>query len=677
MIKYNRNSFFFAVIILLVAAGLRLWHFTTFPPGFHAQEILDIRLAENARQGYIQVFYNLGGEGREGLYHTLLTAVTLFTGGGLVDYHILSVWLGLLTVSLTYALTRRLYGNLAGLSAMALLAFSLFPILLSRTVGRETILPLFTSVILLALALGLPVYWRRRSTQTLTTAFAALGLIIGISFYIHPAGLLIALCGLVYVVYVLMLRQHITRQLLSYISFSALLALIVATPYLVSALRLPHLGGVARLVGGFISDGTAPLQRALNALLGLGFVGDTSPLYNLPNRPMFDPLSALVILLGIVAALRYVRKPRYALPLISAVILLPLALLSPVSPSFLAFSAVLPVLAVLFGLGVTIIANRMPNRSYLHLALAALMLFNLAWTTYDLFGQWQNHPDVKTAYNTRLMQLAHRIDQTSADIPTVICTRQISAETPRQTLTNGQIISLMQHRFIGQTRYVDCNHGMVFINGGGLQQVIMTEPEALLTMNPFILDWLQRARPVIGREIPEDSVLMMEVASALANTVGRFTTTTPVILPPEATGDHQELLPPVAFGGNLTFLGYQVPSVDYYPPGGIVTVTTYWRVDGTLPPDLQLFTHIISDPAARPVAQSDTISIVPTELENRDIFIQVAYVPLSKHTVPSLYTVSTGAYQDSDKRRMDVLSRDGGRISDRLFLYGIDVRPVE
>jgi 4-amino-4-deoxy-L-arabinose transferase-like glycosyltransferase len=687
MIKSDRISFILALSILLIAAVLRFASFTTLPPGLHADEILDIRLSENVREGYVQVFYNLGSEGREGFYHTMLTAVTSLMGTGMVGYHVLSAWVGMMTLALVYALGRRLHGNLAGLAAMGVLAFGFFPVLLSRIIGRETLLPLLVTAVLLAMALGLPVYWRARGNQTLTTAFAALGILVGVSFYIHPAGMMIALMTLVCVLYVLLLRQQITRRLLSYISFATLVALIVAMPYLVSAIRLPELGGVVRLFEGMTEAGSPPLLQRLTAgLLALGVRGDANPVFNLPGRPLFDPVSVLLLLVGIGAAGRNGRKPRYGILLLALAILLPLALFSPESPSFLAFAVVLPVLALLIGLGVKVIAGRVAQRgkpsplaAYALAGVAVLLLFNLGWTTLDLFTRWQRLPAVQTAYHGDMLALARRVDTTADHTPTIICAREVSPVSPAVNLTNGQVMGLMQHRQRGIIRSVNCDQSMVFINGGGLQQVLLTEDNTLTTANPFILDWLARAQPIRDARLQPGTALLMEVAGALADTVGRFTTT-PVQIPPSpgtAAGSGSQSLPPIRLGGNLTFLGYQLPNVDSYPPGGIVTVTTYWRVDGALPTDLTLFTHLLTDPTLPPVAQTDILSVTPAQLESRDVLVQVTYVPLPPRIPPGRYIVSTGAYQGGDKQRMAVLADDGTRIADRLFLYEIDVRVGE
>jgi 4-amino-4-deoxy-L-arabinose transferase-like glycosyltransferase len=677
MLRNNRIAFVLAVLILLLAALLRFWQFTTLPPGLHAQEIIDIRLADNARQGFIQVFYNVNGEGREGFYPTLLATVTTFSGSGLLGYHILSAYLGMITIALLFALTRRLYGNLAGLAAMSLLAFGFFPVLLSRQVGRETLLPLLTTAVLLTLALGLPVYWRRRGTQTLTTSFAILGLLVGFGFYVHPAGLLVALMVLLYIIYILLSRMHLSRQTLSYIGFAALVAVIVATPYLVSALRLPELGGVARLLSGFVSDRKPIGERVISSLLSIGLRGDKSELYNLPYRPMFDPVTFGFMVFGLGVALRYARKARYTLMVIGLVALLPLALLSPKAPSFIAFAAVLPILAIFFGLGASTAVKMLRSRGLMRYGVVALTLlvgFVFFATWFDLFIQWPQVESVQTAYNSRLASLAQRIDETADDMNTVVCAPALNTVTPRAELTNAQIMSLMQHRTVSpHMRYVDCDQAFVFIDGGRLQQVILPEENTLQTANPFILDWLAHGTPVDNGEVAENSVLMMEVSSSLANTIGSFTTTEPIQLPLAGGAETAQTFPPVRMGGNLAFLGYQTPDVEFYPPGGIVTVSTYWRIDGVLPRDLRLFSHILADPSLPPIAQNDLISVPPNQLTNRDVVLQVMYVPLPGRIPTGTYTVSTGAYQDSDQRRMNVLGEDGSPIASRLFLYDITV----
>ncbi len=102
-------------------------------------------------------------------------------------------------------------------------------------------------------------------------------------------------------------------------------------------------------------------------------------------------------------------------------------------------------------------------------------------------------------------------------------------------------------------------------------------------------------------------------------------------------------------------------------------MTTYWRVDGVVPPDLRLFTHILADPTSI-AAQSDPISVLPETLRPRDIFIQVTYVMLPRSMPLGKYSISVGAYRDTTPQmRLPVLV-NGQPHGARLFLGQITVQ---
>ncbi len=668
MIKNSRISFLLAVFLLLVAVVLRLWQINTLPDGLNDQEIISVRLAENVRQGDVQVFYDLGTESREGLYPTMLSVATGLVGGGTFGFRQLSVWLGMVTLALLYALVRRLYGYTAGLAATGLLAVNFWHILVSRMVGAQTLLPVLITGVMLALILGFPVYWRRRGSRTQTGAFGAMGVLLGLGFYVHPTGLVIALMALIFALYMLLVRLRPNRQTLSYLSFSALVMIIIATPYLISALRLPGLSGGTQLLSDLRGARAMLPQRALETLGLFAIQGDAAPANNIPLRPLLDPVSGALVLLGLATALRYIRKPRYLLPLVGLLVLLPLAITAPDAPSFMPLVASLPLLAMFFGLGVMTAARFLRSPLLVRGGLLALLGFNIVWTGRALFVLWPQLPAVQTAYHSGEAEIAHYLDRTAAEVPSVLCVPTLNAP-PQPTLDPAQRITLMMNRE-GAVYQVDCRTGMLFVNGGARQQIIVTD--APPTTDPSILAWFAHAQPITVDRLADDDavqVLTLEVTDVLADTIGRFTTTTPVSFTPEV-GSAEIAAPPVRFGGNLTFLGYERPPEDAYAPGAIVPVVTYWRVDGPLPSDLQLFVHVLTDPDARPLAQRDTLSVVPAQLHDRDVFAQVTYVEVPASMPAGRYAVSIGAYQTSDAMRLPVLDAPPPG-SDRLFLYPV------
>ncbi len=668
----KRIGYFLAVILLLIGAGLRLFELPTLPPGFSNAEIDELLITETMRAGSVRVFYNLRGEGHEGLYPAVLATSTTLTGGGLVGYRIISVAAGLIALALMYALGQRLFGTAAALSAVALASVSLFPVLLSRGVTRETLLPFYISGTLLALARALPIYGIQETREPRTTTFAALAVLLGLGFYLHPISLVFSLAMMVFIAYMLITRQPISRRALSSLWFAVVVMIVLATPYVIASFSTPDLAGAGRL----LYDSDTPRQMGVieSLMRGLGGVflsGDTDPLFNLPGRPMIDVVSGLLLLIGLVTAVRYWRQPRCALLLISVIFLLPVAVFARRSPNFLAFSALIPVLALLYGLGVVTLYHSIQRRSriFVVLAVAGITLFNIIWTADNLFNQWRDHPQVQTAYNARLGELAHHIDVTSADVSTVVCDPAVGSIDPPTTLNDTQLMFLMMHRQNAPIRAINCELSLVLPNGGEYMQLIQPNPRGTLDISPFLQHWYDTGLPP-SDDLP-DGAIPIEMVAALHNRIGAFTTTAPLSFAPESPGGEEVTAPPVRMGANLTFLGYDQTVNEVYQPGDIVPVITYWRIDGLLPPDLQMFVHVLSDPTVIAV-QWDNITVIPAQLQPRDVLIQVAYMQLPYQMPEGSYRISVGAYSETDDNRIQIYDGDSPRGT-RLFLGQITV----
>lgn len=676
-------SYALAVLILLLATGLRLWDLTTVPVGLHAEEVLSLRLSDTVRSGDIRVFYPLGeSDARENLYYTALAFTRLGTGTGSIGYRIISVFANIIMLALVYTTGVRLFGYLAGLASMALLAVMMWASLLARLAVPQAFLPLMVIAVMLALARALPVYRQYRSEVTSVTAFAAVGAAIGTAFYVHPASLLIALGAMAFITYTVFTQRPLSTQRLSYIGFAILLIFILATPYFLSSINLPELSGGSRL---FYTD-TSFFRSIAPTLSGILFVGDRNPAFNLPGRPLIDLVSGLIALLGLVTCIRYWRYPRYALVLIMLIFLAPAAIWAPNAPNFPAMSVLLPPLALCFGLGISLIVNSLQSRLGIFAIVAVVvgMAFNVIWTVNDLFIRWPQLSDVEAAYESDIGHLARFIDQTAGETPTVVCHRRYNDFTPHEELNNTQLTLLMMNRPTEQVRFVDCRQSLVFANGGGHEHIIVAGPDELEGVHPRIEEWLSLGAPLSAEndpsiderviaDLPEGAVLAMEdITEVVASEMGKFTTIAPANYNvPDAEG--QPVAPPIRFGGNVTWLGYEAQGIPVYRPGDIVTTINYWRIEGLTPPDLVFFNHVLSDPVTI-VAQRDQLSVDASRLRERDILAQVTYIRLPRALSPGSYGLSTGAYQWTSRLRLDVLDDDQPR-GNSLILYGIEVVP--
>lgn len=676
----GRASLFIVVMVLLIAAALRTWDLTTLPYGMNADEITNVRIIETARAGNVAIFYDIGRadriEGREGLYHAWQAFATAITGTGSLGYRLASVWVGLLTVALTYAAGRRLIGQLGGLSAAGLLTVSLWPVLLSRQITPSVLLPALVMGVLVLLMGILPVYRRRWRRGNTTGTATGLGVLLGVCIYAHPAGLLILLFSLLFIAYMLRTRHSpsrgISRRRNSYIGLMLFIVAVFSVPYVVSTLNNFEASGIRRFLSEHVSDYT--LRDTLNSLGGLFLIGDQNPTRNLPGRPLFDPISGLLILGGIGWAIYRRDEPRYALLLIAGLTLSPLFLFSANAPNFNNYAPMLPVLALFFGVAASAIYDHTARGGQYALALAliGLLTFNLSWTAYDM-GAWRDDPAVQTAHHHRLGQLAAYVDR-SGGTRTVICGWRADQSPTATRLSDAQFISLLLNRH-AQTdiRYADCRYALVLTAGGAEQQVIIPDAAIFEQMHDDIGQWLAMGRDLDDETLPADSVMVMDVEQALADKGGLLTTGQMVGYAPESGGEvDTQRHTPVSFGGNLTLLGYITDAERVYQPGDVFRVTSYWRIQGAVPPDLRLFTHVLSDPSASPPANTDVIHVNPRFLRDRDVVVQVTSVPLPSSLPDGDYHVSIGGYQDSSDIRLNVLE-DGEQRGTRLFLDGIRV----
>lgn len=667
----SRTGFVLATLLLLLGALLRSHQLPDLPAGLNEDEYATLRIVESLRAGQIAVFYDQSPGaaivGSDGFYPTLLTISTALTGGGLLGYRLLSFLCSMLTLAMVYALATRLCGTRGAVAALALMTVSLWPVLLGRSVTPVVMLPLLVSTLMLGLAHALTVPARIAGGLPGTVAFAALGLTAGLGFYVHPAQLWLLPGTLLFIFWLTRSQGPLTVNLILSLSFALLLLAIVLLPYVLSTLRQSEISGLGRLLGDYDMHASPPLQSIVNNLGGIFFSGDASPLHNLPGRPLFDLFSGLVILVGVMASLRARHYPRFGLPLIFIIVLAPAALLSNVSPDFAALTLLLPLLALFFGYGVVTLANSLGKASRFvpFIALVILPGFNLAWTVNDLFNVWAESSETRDAWNGRIGQLARHIDRSADSLPTVVCIPTVNQEPTPDLSDAWRMLLLLQDRG-KDIRYVDCRTGLVLANGGELQQIILPDVSTLANMHPILRDWLQRGGLPPDPDLPPDSVYTLDVGDLLGNKVGSFTTMAPVRLAPEAPGGAEDILPPVTLDGNLTFLGYEPSGVERYQHGDVITSVTWWRVDGPLPPDLHLFTHVMPDPAMI-TSQNDRLSLLPASLLPRDIFIQVTYVRLPVPTPAGDYLVSIGAYRQGDQQRLAVL-QDGELRGTRLFL---------
>ena len=362
----NRAMLLAMLVVLAVAAGLRLGGLPDPPPGLHYDEAANILMAseiayEGARPVHINNF-----EGREIAYFYLSALAMRLVGDGELALRLTAAFCALVAVAATYPIARRwLGGREVGVLAAALLAVSFWNVAHSRQALEIMTVP---AVQALALALWVWALRRARWGRAMALAGACAGLTL-YTYYAARAFPVVVAAG-----WAVLLAASADRRLrLRQAVVFALAALLAVTPLAVYFAMHPDqlLGRMGQLAPGAGEGGVSVLE-GVRLTAGMFFIaGDPQVRWNLPDRPLFDPLTGALMVIGIaVSVWRAVRpgdavtRTGYALLLINLVVMsLPSALaVGGLPPSFHRSVGLIPLLFVLPAVGAEAAARALPAR---------------------------------------------------------------------------------------------------------------------------------------------------------------------------------------------------------------------------------------------------------------------------------------------------------------------------
>lgn len=324
-----------AVIILgltLLAFAVRVWRLDAVPPGWNEDELSNaLVMAQKVLDGDIAVYYP-DATGHEALYHVLAAGFIAAFGYNAIGIRLLSAILGTLTVPLTYQIGRRLHGREAGLLAAAALAVSFWSLVYSRNGQRHISFPIFMLASFYFFWKGLqagnrPVGsggadpgwrdWLRTDGGRLPAgSFLAAGVFMGVGFYTYFASRGVPLILLAFTAYLWFFYRPLFRRRWRGILLTFVVALLLAIPLVVTVSQVP--GGDARVaeVAVPLTEATAgnlqPLQEHVIRTLSMFHGdGDDEFLYNIPHRPVFGPIGALLFWSGVLIALWRALQPAW------------------------------------------------------------------------------------------------------------------------------------------------------------------------------------------------------------------------------------------------------------------------------------------------------------------------------------------------------------------------------
>jgi len=386
-----------------------------------------------------------------------------------------------------------------------------------------------------------------------------------------------------------------------------------------------------------------PLLNYTLAAIGMFAIrGGTEWLYNLPGRPIFDPLTALVFFVGIIAALRKWRKARTAFALIWLGAGLAPILLSwpPASESHAILAQ--PAVYLLVGLGLDVVvaalAARGNAKSSLPIVLSLVVIaLNAGLSARDYFGVWNVSDAVRWEHQATVTEMGRYADAHPELRDVAFAGTAIDYHSPWMKVGH----SLTSRR--RDARWFNPARALVWNPSGPMTYLIPFRDPNPVTFNQTVREtFFGAARLTLDAKLADGRPVFTAYEM------------------PDAAALHTEAMAagirPLDFDGRWTLIGYEVRPTQARP-GDSIRAVTYWRVARADDSPLMMFAHLLG-PDGKLVAQEDRLDVASETLRVGDEFLQTHRVALAGDAPPGTYHVAIGLYSPVTNLRVPVAGSD-------------------
>ncbi len=639
-----RNPLWWMVGILLLAAAFRFLAIDAAPPGWRDDELIEVNMDRRIADGWRPLFIT-EAEGHEPFYHYLHAGTLLLFGDNIIGYKWLPMAFGLLTIALSYALARKMFGANARVALLtaALLAVSFWPIMYARFGLRHIgVLPLMLGAFYLLYPSPRPASKRGEGVKGVGR-FVLAGLLLAAALMTYFAGRALPIVLVGFLVYLLIFQRSIFKRVWWRYLLAIGIAALIALPMFIEISRTP--GGEKRteVVGGpLIELRKGNLRPAIDTTLGtLGmftFAGDPEWLYNVENRPVFDWLTGLFFYLGVLVCLIRLKRVGPGFALVWLIVGIAPAFVSIPAASFSHTIAALPVVYLLAAYGIIEIVDKVASRQgNKRLALSTYLLVSLfvvglgGWLTIrDYFGTWANEYIVRFQYHAPTREVAKWLNQNPGITNIAVGTN------PYQLVLDPLALKLDLPRDIAVSWF-------------NAESALAKSPDGLVAFTAL------QAPTVEVRQILSDTAQLQyrqpefEVY-LIVNQLGR---------PASPAGAFDE--------GRLVLRSGDYPTMPVRP-GGALLWRTYWLVDQPLTQSrVKMFLHVLNG-QGEVIVGDDREDLNFATLSQGVSFWQISQLTVPNDLPPGQYQVEVGWYNPETGER---LTRSDG--SDRLLLAPLEV----
>jgi 4-amino-4-deoxy-L-arabinose transferase-like glycosyltransferase len=702
------------VALLILAWGLRLCFLAEVPPGWRDDELINIHaLSSQLLEGRFPLYY-LGASGHEPLYHHLHAGVHAVLGFNVLSGHILSVAFGLLSISLTYTLVRRLFPRQRSIAAVAALTMtaSFWSLMYSRTAIRHISLPPLAIGTVYAFCRQIGVggstseggHDLHRAPGARLWGWVLTGFLLGVTLYTYTASRLLPILLALFVAYLTLVhRNRFQTYWRGVVVVFAVMAL-VAAPLGIAIARgrtknaVEGIGAdarVAELAGplrALRAGNPRPLLRNTWETLGMFHAtGDPEWLYNISGRPVFNLLGGVLVWAGVALCLYGWRQPRYFLLLSWLGVGLSPAFIStpPASLSHTIFAQ--PVVYIFPALALAEMRRR--RRDWLHSPKTSKIIYSLLLATFvvshtvrDLrhyFLTWPQHEMVRVLYRADYRETAQYVNA-HPQMKDVAVASTLLGPWDRLALD----VDTGYGDAADRVRLFDPGRCLVWTAGQQRSAVILTAwPPASSTITRAL-----DLHTTVSESLRMD--LRLYAMSALGDLQARPDDRCWLRLETASMGQKS-----YEFSNGLALTDAYWLDQHNLNPGQEAELITVWVLSGPIDlpplpivanppppgtyagPRLAVFAHLLTSdveaesthPERPPLAVDDGLWVDPLTLRPGDRFIQIHRFRIPDDPTGEAYEVEIGLYDPMTGNRWAVLDAEGEPSSDRVVVRAQDL----
>ena len=306
--------------ITFLAFAIRIWNLGDMPPGWRDDELINsLVISQHVLDGEWALYY-ADASGHEALYHVLNAFFLGVFGANWLGIRLLSVFLGVLAVPVTWLLGRKLFGSWVGLLSAAGLTLSFWSLMYSRIGLRHVLMPLLTLLAFYFFWRGLGIgaqgsgHRDRRTPasnlQSPISCFLYAAVFMGLGFYTYFASRGVPAILLAFTVYLAIVDWDLFKRRWQGILLMFVVTAVLAAPLFITLANQPESEArVAELAVPIVEAQVGnfePLVEHVVVTLSMFHAdGDGEWLYNIPGRPVFGWIGAIFFWLGVLMATYY------------------------------------------------------------------------------------------------------------------------------------------------------------------------------------------------------------------------------------------------------------------------------------------------------------------------------------------------------------------------------------